>query len=90
MVRVWRMAVISLCENMNKLTTEELVRRITQSKNVIFEASLCLGMFRATHFLRFGGKKLFDIGIDSKQITWLHSKFVKFYNKSYWIIDQIV
>jgi len=73
-----------------KISTYSLVRLLTADKNVVFEASLNNGVFNATHFLRFGGRKIYDIGIDSQQNVWNVSEFVEWYPKAMWLIDQIV
>ena len=51
---------------------------------------MCGTYFRATHMLVFGGKKIFDTGIDSQETKWSPEEFVEFYPKAYWLIEQIV
>ena len=73
-----------------KISTNSLVRLLTADKNVDFEVSLNNGVFNATHFLRFGGRKIYDIGIDSQQSLWNISEFTAWYNEANWLVDQIV
>ena len=73
-----------------KITTEHLVVLLVENKNVDFEVSLNNGVFNATHFFRYGGKRIYDIGIDSHLVTWNKNDFVKWYSNSKWLIDQIV
>lgn len=56
----------------------------------MFEVSIFNDGLRATHFIYFGGKLLFDTGIDSQKISWKISEFLTFYHATFWNIDQII
>jgi len=75
---------------MKKIPTSTLINLLKKNKGKIFEISLSNQFFKATHFIYFGGKKLFDTGIDSQEITWTPDEFLKFYSKAYWSIEQVV
>lgn len=75
---------------MNKISTNEIIKLVTRNKNKVYEISLNNGVFNATHFLSYGGKKIYDIGIDSKEIKWFPNEFISFYSRAFWIIDQII
>lgn len=70
------------------IPTAELIELLLRNKFV--EASLNDGIFNATHFIRFGGRKIFDTGIDSQEISWSINDFVSYYENTYWKIDQII
>lgn len=70
------------------IPTTDLVKLL--HKNKFVEASLNDGIFNATHFIRFGGRKIFDTGIDSQEVSWKEVEFLSFYEKSFWKIDQIL
>lgn len=70
------------------ISTAELFNLLL--KNKIVEASLNDGILNATHFIRFGGRKIFDMGIDSKEISWKKFEFLRYYENTYWKIDQII
>lgn len=70
------------------IPTTELVKLLCNNKFV--EASLNDGIFNATHFIRFGGRKIFDTGIDSQEISWSINDFVSYYENTFWKIDQII
>jgi len=72
----------------NKIKTTPLVALLRKGR--VIEASLNNGIFNATHFLRFGGRKIFDYGIDSSAMSWKPQEFVDFYSRAVWRIDQIV
>jgi len=48
------------------------------------------GFAKATHLIYWGGRKLFDTGIDSEEIKWKEEEFQENYSKSFWEIEQIV
>lgn len=73
-----------------KISTSRLIKLVTANIDRVFEVSLNDGIFNATHFLSFGGRKLYDTGIDSQEMTWLPDEFVSFYRDAFWKIDQIV
>ncbi len=73
-----------------KISTNNLINNLILNKHTCYEVSLNNGIFNATHFLRFGGKKIHDIGIDSKLCVWNKEEFSKMYPKAKWLIDQIV
>lgn len=74
--------------NRSKVKSQELLRLARQYKYI--EASLNNGFLNATHLVRFGGRKYFDTGIDSQEISWTEKEFLSFYEKSFWKIDQII
>lgn len=63
---------------------------LVNRRGCIIEASLNNGIFNATHFLRWGGRKIFDCGIDSRDISWSLEDFRTFYENAHWRIDQVV
>lgn len=63
---------------------------LLSKRNHTIEACLNDGTFNATHFLRFGGRKVFDFGIDSVEVLWDIESFLAFYSQAYWRVDQIV
>lgn len=67
-----------------------MVEKMISNKGRHFEAGMDNGFFCATHFLCFGGRKIYDTGIDSQDIIWKPQEFVDFYRFAYWKIDQIV
>jgi hypothetical protein len=73
-----------------KISTPQLIDRMFKQKNHVFEASLNNGFFNAMHFLRWGGRKIFDCGIDSADISWAPNEFNAFYEQAFWQIDQII
>ena len=75
---------------MDKISTKELIQQLKKQKNKIFETSLCLFQFRATHFIFWGGKKIFDTGIDSQEIKWKEKEFLDKYSESSWLVEQII
>lgn len=75
---------------MRKIHTLELLDLLRSEANHTIEASLNNGRFNATHFLRFGVRKLFDCGIDSAEVSWNVKDFLAFYSKASWRVDQIV
>lgn len=54
------------------------------------EASLNDGSFNATHLLTFEGRKIFDCGIDSAEVSWDIEVFSAFYSQAHWRVDQLV
>ena len=73
-----------------KVSTFELLSFLLGDTTKTIEASLSSGRFSATHFLRFGGRKLFDCGIDSAEVSWDIKDFMAFYSGAYWKLDQVV
>lgn len=73
-----------------KIATDRLLELLMQDHGRFVEASLNDGIFNATHFLRFGGRKVFDTGIDSVTVSWKKSDFLFHYSQAKWKIDQIV
>ena len=73
-----------------KVSTTELILILIASKAKTIEASLNNSAVNATHFLRFGGRKIFDCGIDSRSVSRDVEKFLSFYSQAYWRVDQIV
>lgn len=71
-----------------KIDTKELIKLVKESKYV--EASLNNGLFNATHLISFGGRKLFDTGVDSQEVSWFEKEFLSFYIYAKWKIDQII
>lgn len=75
---------------MKKISTQQLIALQKKHKNSYFEVSLSNKYFRATHFMTFGGKKIYDTGIDSKDVKWTPNEFLEFYPRAFWKIDQII
>ncbi len=75
---------------MGKLSTKELMATLITNRDRVIEASLNDGVFNATHVLRYGGRKIFDCGIDSEVISWRPKDFLDFYPSAFWLIDQVV
>lgn len=73
-----------------KISTNELILLLKSNKRKFIEASLNDGIFNATHFIWFGGKMIYDMGIDSNEVKWNISSFQNWYQSAYWRIDQIV
>lgn len=73
-----------------KKSSQDLIQLLLLFKGRTIEASLNNGIFNATHFLNYGGKKIFDCGIDDAPMSWYPQEFLAFYPKSIWGIDQIV
>ncbi len=72
------------------ISTHELVTKLKQNKGKMFEVVIKHGAFRFTHFIYFGGKFLYDTGIDSQEIKWKPQDFSDYYNSTFWHIDQVV
>jgi hypothetical protein len=75
---------------MNKISTKLLLTQLEKNKGKVFEVSLNNGFFNATHFLSWGGKLLYDTGIDSQEIKWIRKDFLNWYSEAYWVIEQII
>jgi hypothetical protein len=75
---------------MKFISTVELVKRVKANKGKVFEVAILKGFFRATHFIYFGGRLLYDTGIDSQEIKWKPEEFVSYYSSTFWHIDQVV
>jgi len=75
---------------MRKISTQELIALLKSERSSYLEVSLNNKYFKATHFMTFGGKKIYDTGIDSKDIKWKCNEFLEFYPYAYWKIDQII
>lgn len=75
---------------MNKISTNDLIMRLKSNKGKVFEVSLNNGFFRATHMIYWGGKILYDTGIDSVEIKWKSDEFKNHYDLSFWEVEQIV
>lgn len=73
-----------------KISTKEFVNLLINNKKNYFEVFLSNGYFNATHFITFGGKKIYDTGIDSKDVKWTIEEFINFYPYAFWKIDQII
>jgi hypothetical protein len=73
-----------------RVTTTKLIQLLTWLPKHTIEASLNYGATNMTHFLEFGGRKIFDIGIDSAEVSSDPEEFLAFYAEAYWRIDQIV
>ena len=68
---------------MRSVFTNELVSEIKNNTGKMFEVAIVKHGFRATHFIYFGGKLLYDTGIDSKEVMWKPNDFIDYYrNKS--------
>jgi len=75
---------------MNGISSVQLVKLLIENKRRYIEASMNAAGFKATHMLVFGGRKIFDTGIDSQETVWEPKEFIKFYPNAYWLIEQIV
>lgn len=75
---------------MKSISTNELVAKLIVNKGKMFEVAIVKSAFRATHFIYFGGKLLYDTGIDSQEIKWKPKDFLGYYNSTFWQIDQVV
>jgi len=75
---------------MKPVSTKELIKKIKENKGKTFEVAINKGAFRFTHFIYFGGKLLYDTGIDSQEIKWKPQDFSDYYNSTFWQIDQVV
>ena len=75
---------------MNSISTNELVAKLKINRHKMYEVAICKDAFRATHFIYFGGKLLYDTGIDSKEVKWNPQDFLYHYKHTFWKIDQIV
>ena len=73
-----------------RLSTRILTEILSRHRKIFFEVSLANGYFCATHFLAFGGKKIYDTGIDSKDIKWSIDEFIGFYPSAIWRIDRVI
>lgn len=73
-----------------KIHTLDLVDLLKLNKKKQIEVSIKNHFLSATHFLSFGGKKIYDVGIDSKQSIWEIKEFIEHYKNTYWNIDQIL
>ncbi|MBN1213396.1 MAG: hypothetical protein JXA92_12550 [candidate division Zixibacteria bacterium] len=63
---------------------------ITYRKGSVLEISMNTAYFKATHIVYFGGRKIFDMGIDSQTVTWTPKEFIAFYSQAYWSVDQVI
>ncbi len=75
---------------MKKIPTAQLVDLLIKNKGRCIEASMSNGYFKATHMLAFGGRKIYDTGIDSEEVKWRSQEFIEFYSEAHWLIEQIV
>lgn len=76
--------------HVSKIRTVELIEQLKRLEGHFVEASLNDGLINATHVFRFGGRKIFDIGVDSRESTWKPKEFAEFYQRASWKIDQII
>ncbi len=75
---------------MKPVSTKELIKKIKANKGKTFEVAIVKEIFRATHFIYFGGRLLYDTGIDSQEIRWKPEEFLNYYISTFWQIDQVV
>jgi hypothetical protein len=75
---------------MNKVSTNELINLLKLNRGKVFEVSISNGFLKATHLIYWGGKILYDTGIDSIEIKWKADEFLENYILSYWEIEQVV
>lgn len=75
---------------MNKIRTVELIEQLRRLQGHFVEASISDGLINATHILRFGGRKIFDIGVDSRESTWKPDEFAALYPRAFWEVEQII
>jgi len=75
--------------SLSKLSTIEIIDFITDHKGTVLEISMNKDCFRATHIVYFGGRRIFDMGIDSQTVSWSPKEFIDFYSQAYWTIEQV-
>jgi hypothetical protein len=75
---------------MKSISTNELITKLKVNKRKIFEVAIVKDALQATHFIYFGGKLLYDTGIDSQEIKWKPQDFLGYYNSTFWQIDQVI
>lgn len=73
-----------------KVQTPELLALLVANKGRVIEASLTNGYFNFTHFMDFGGRVIYDMGIDSEEVSRRPHEFLERYQNEWWRIDQIV
>lgn len=73
-----------------KMRTKDLVDLLIKNKGRVIEASLTNGSFNFTHFMDFGGRVIYDLGIDSEEVSRKPLEFLQFYQDSWWRINQMV
>lgn len=73
-----------------KIPTKTIVELLTTNKEKVFEISMSTACFKATHIVYFGGRKIFDMGIDSQTVAWKPNEFLGFYPQAYWKIEQVI
>jgi len=73
-----------------KISTKTIIALLTINKGTIFEISMSTSCFKATHIVYFGGRKIFDMGIDSQSVAWNPKEFLSFYLPAYWTVEQVI
>ena len=73
-----------------KVQTAELIAFLVANKGRVIEASLIKGFFNFTHFMDFGGRVIYDMGIDSKEVSRRPHEFLERYQNEWRRIEQIV
>ncbi|MFZ1289200.1 MAG: hypothetical protein WAR79_03890 [Melioribacteraceae bacterium] len=75
---------------MKSFSTFQLMELLKLNKKTIYEVSFVKDEFCATHIIYFGGKLLYDTGIDSQEVKWKPIDFLNHYKLTYWKIFQII
>jgi len=75
---------------MKAYTTKELIDKLKMNSRKIFEAAMDNSSFRVTHFIEYSNGKIYDVGIDSKEVIRRKKDFIRHYLNAFWVIDQIV
>lgn len=73
-----------------KIPTKTIIELLTINKGTIFEISISAGCFKATHIVYLGGRKIFNMGIDSQTVVWKPNEFLSFYPQASWSIEQVI
>lgn len=68
---------------MTKMPTKDLVEKIVANKGKYFEAGMDNGLFCATRFLCFGGRKIYDTGTIAKISHGNHRNSLIFTNSPF-------
>lgn len=73
-----------------KFPTKTIVDLLKKNQKTVFEISLNTTDFKATHVVYYGGRKIFDMGIDSQTVAWKPNEFLTFYPQATWSIEQVI
>jgi hypothetical protein len=70
-------------------TTNQLIYRLKENSPQVFEANLKLRGLNATHYIYYKKGKIYDEGIDEKNIRWKEDEFLNHYQSNKWVIDYV-